>query len=454
MTKHFALPFLLVGVFLFWPTSPANAYHSPAVHISIQAMDGKELDTFDVASANAATGVSIDAADLGDDGVEEIIIGNGLGNEPRVRVLRADGSEIGSFLAYASDMGVGINVAACDLTGDGEVEIVTVPQKNGGPHMRVFDNIGTAIDAGGTFAYAEAFRGGVNITCGDLDGFAGDELVTLPAASGGPHVRVWKWNNGALTLWQEFFAFDGSDRRGLVGDVSNQKLLVASSHGNPISVREYTLSSDVTLVHETSWQDESIATGAAQAIYINNVRHLVVEGSQHLVNLDDAAQSTVTVDNSSARIVLANIDEDTEQERIVAPGRLLYASARNDDAAERSIVVDLSDQRLYAYERDVLSNTFFISSGKYPYRTPVGNHSVLAKLPYVYYAGVDLDGTAWDLGNVPWNLRFYPKHYIHYAYWHNNFGHPMSHGCVNVSLANIKWVYDWAQVGDPVTVRE
>lgn len=65
--------------------------------------------------------------------------------------------------------------------------------------------------------------------------------------------------------------------------------------------------------------------------------------------------------------------------------------------------------------------------------------------------GSKLLGTYYDLPNVPNTMYFYnaqiPKsrgYGIHGAYWHNNFGHPMSHGCINLSIPDSKTLYDWA----------
>lgn len=60
-------------------------------------------------------------------------------------------------------------------------------------------------------------------------------------------------------------------------------------------------------------------------------------------------------------------------------------------------------------------------------------------------------GTYYDLPNVQWTMFFYNKdipksrgYGIHSAYWHNNFGHPMSHGCINMRTEDAKLLYDWA----------
>ncbi|MBI4599065.1 L,D-transpeptidase family protein [Candidatus Uhrbacteria bacterium] len=447
---------LLFSVFFLVLGASASAHHMPTLPVEIQNADGSVRSSFEIPLENKAGGVSLAAADLGTDGVPEILVGNGIGNEPRVRVYRQDGSEIGSFLAYAPDMGSGITLDVCDLDGDGLNEIVTGTQRGGGPHVRVFDHMGKAVDQGGFFAYAETYRDGVNLACGDLDGDAAAELVTLPAAGGGPHVRIWKWNKGSAIVWKEFFAFNTDDRRGLVGDVANGTLSLATSHGMPTVVRAYVLAvSEMEMTRETSWRDEGTATGTAQFLSTDAGRLLVIEGSRHVVALDDADHATTTVGALSPRLTIADFDGDGVDERIVAEGRPLYAPSSPDAAPAKSILIDLSTQQLYAYENSILAHTFPISAAKKPWQTPVGMHQVLAKIPSVHYAWYYGSSSPhnYDLGWVPWNLRIYPHVYIHYAYWHNNFGHPMSHGCVNVNLANMKWIYAWANVGTPVEVR-
>jgi len=121
------------------------------------------------------------------------------------------------------------------------------------------------------------------------------------------------------------------------------------------------------------------------------------------------------------------------------------------DAASKHIDVDLTNQHLYAYENDSTVMDFPISSGKWG-KTPTGDFTVWIKLRYARMKGGDKSiGTFYDLPNVPYTMYFYndqvPKslgYGIHGAYWHHNFGHPMSHGCINVDLVNIEKLYNWA----------
>jgi lipoprotein-anchoring transpeptidase ErfK/SrfK len=65
-----------------------------------------------------------------------------------------------------------------------------------------------------------------------------------------------------------------------------------------------------------------------------------------------------------------------------------------------------------------------------------------------------MSGPGYDLPNVPWVMFFTSRgHAIHGAYWHNNFGNPMSHGCVNLPVSNAQWLYNFASVGTPVVVH-
>lgn len=120
-------------------------------------------------------------------------------------------------------------------------------------------------------------------------------------------------------------------------------------------------------------------------------------------------------------------------------------------AENKHIYVDLSAQRLYAFEGGKLVYNFFISSGKWG-RTPTGDFKIWVKLRYTRMSGGSTAlGTYYDLPNVPYVMFFYNNEIakdrgfsLHGTYWHNNFGHPMSHGCVNMKIEEVEKLYAWA----------
>lgn len=122
-----------------------------------------------------------------------------------------------------------------------------------------------------------------------------------------------------------------------------------------------------------------------------------------------------------------------------------------DSSSNKHIYIDLSSQRLYAKEGDRTVYEFLISSGKWG-RTPTGNFTTWIKLQATRMQGGNSAlGTYYNLPNVPYTMYFYgdgiPKsrgYGIHGAYWHNNFGHPMSHGCINMKIEEAHLLYDWA----------
>lgn len=112
----------------------------------------------------------------------------------------------------------------------------------------------------------------------------------------------------------------------------------------------------------------------------------------------------------------------------------------------KHIFVDLSSQTLYAFQGAEQVMKVFISSGKWD-RTPVGNFHIWEKLVATRMAGGE-GADAYDLPNVPWVMYFYHDFGLHGAYWHDNFGHRMSHGCVNMRQVDAKALYDWADGPD------
>lgn len=132
---------------------------------------------------------------------------------------------------------------------------------------------------------------------------------------------------------------------------------------------------------------------------------------------------------------------------------VLGATAAKGD---KHIYVDLATQTLYAYQGKTEVMKTLISSGKWG-RTPAGNFNVWTKLRATRMAGGE-GADAYDLPNVPYVMYFYNDFGLHGAYWHNNFGHPMSHGCVNMRIVDAQKLFNWVdaptsdQLGTPVSV--
>jgi len=123
-------------------------------------------------------------------------------------------------------------------------------------------------------------------------------------------------------------------------------------------------------------------------------------------------------------------------------------------SSNKRILIDLSDQKLYMQEGDNTVGTFLVSTGKWA-PTPTGSFAIWTKLRYTTMAGGNPAlGTYYNLPNVPYTMYFYQGYGIHGAYWHNNFGNPMSHGCVNMRPEEAGIVYNWADVGTPVVVQD
>ncbi|RMG79704.1 MAG: LysM peptidoglycan-binding domain-containing protein [Chloroflexi bacterium] len=114
----------------------------------------------------------------------------------------------------------------------------------------------------------------------------------------------------------------------------------------------------------------------------------------------------------------------------------------------KQIVVDLSDSTIYAYENGQLIRSAIVSTGLPATPTVVGDYNIYLKLD-----AQTMSGPGYYLPDVPWVMYFYQGYAVHGTYWHNNFGQPMSHGCVNLPIDESAWFYNWAPLGTPVHVQ-
>jgi uncharacterized repeat protein (TIGR01451 family) len=222
-------------------------------------------------------GVRVACKDLTGDGIAEIITGAGPGGGPHVRIWSIRGgtlSEITGFFAYHPAFPGGVAVAAGDLNGDGVAELITGAGPGGGPHVRVWNLVGTTLtELTGFFAYHPAFPGGVAIAAGDLNGDGVAELITGAGPGGGPHVRVWNVVGTTLTELTGFFAFDPAFPGGVTvasGDLNGDgvaELVTAAGPGGAPRVRAWSLNGTVaTEIAAFSPYPQGFAGGVSVAV--------------------------------------------------------------------------------------------------------------------------------------------------------------------------------------------
>jgi hypothetical protein len=162
----------------------------------------------------------------------------------------------------------------------------------------------------------------------------------------------------------------------------------------------------------------------------------------------DSAETEV-VEALVESVAIAEIIPDTPTPAYVAPTAGPNAPPPAvAGSGQRWIDVDLSQQRLYAYEGDTLIRSFVVSTGTWRTPTVTGRYKIWIKL-----RSAPMSGPGYYLPDVPYIMYFYKGYGIHGTYWHNNFGTPMSHGCVNMTIADAEWVYNFTVVGTVVNVH-
>jgi lipoprotein-anchoring transpeptidase ErfK/SrfK len=106
---------------------------------------------------------------------------------------------------------------------------------------------------------------------------------------------------------------------------------------------------------------------------------------------------------------------------------------------EKWIDVNLTEQRVVAYEGTQPVRSFIISSGLPGTPTVTGTFRIWVRTPRQ-----TMSGPGYSLPNVQWVQYFHGDYAFHGAYWHNNWGQPMSRGCINMRNEDAEWLYKWA----------
>lgn len=118
------------------------------------------------------------------------------------------------------------------------------------------------------------------------------------------------------------------------------------------------------------------------------------------------------------------------------------------------IDINISRQTITAYLGSTPIKTVLVSTGTFIHPTVIGRYRVYAKIPsQTMTGGSRARGDYYRLPGVPNIMYFYRGYGIHGTYWHHNFGHRMSHGCVNLTLSDARWFYNWTPMGTLVVTH-
>lgn len=175
--------------------------------------NGREEFRFRPYGEKYAGKISAALADFGADAVPEIVVLNQDASVPQIKILRLSGSLIKYYYPYGQKGTTrGGSVAAADLDGSGQAEIVLGAARGVRPEVKIFDANFNLIRS--FRVYDAGFRGGVNVAVANLDGTGNNDIITGAASLGGPHVRVW--NAQGREIFPGFFAFSSKLRSGVM----------------------------------------------------------------------------------------------------------------------------------------------------------------------------------------------------------------------------------------------
>ncbi|MEK7631362.1 MAG: L,D-transpeptidase [Patescibacteria group bacterium] len=407
---------------------------------------------------NIPQGASIAVADLGLDGVSELIIGSPAGQKPSVRVLRLDGSVIRTIALGNVHGTPAVHVAVGDVTGDGIPEIITSFGKGTTPEVRVHTATGRRTNA--FLAFGKGFRGGVNLTVADADANGVADIITGAGPGGGPFVVAFTGQGKKL---HQFLAYAATERGGVRvfagdtnGDGTVEIVTATRTKNSPVKVfgtngvvaSSFAIKKIQTAsVHIAAQLSGAILLGTAASTG-SQVTSYTETGTVTDIHFYPFGKQY----SGEVNAVALNADADDALEVIVV------ANPAEVPAGEKRIVVDISDQRMYRYIGNTLVATHVVSTGKWSMPTPLGNHQVKNKITTAYsrkyalymdnWMAITPDG-AYGIHSLPyWRLKNGGIYYEGV----NHLGRRVSHGCIRLSPAESKQVFAWTAVGTKVQV--
>jgi lipoprotein-anchoring transpeptidase ErfK/SrfK len=138
---------------------------------------------------------------------------------------------------------------------------------------------------------------------------------------------------------------------------------------------------------------------------------------------------------------------------VVAQDAIAGEMAYLEESGERWIEINLATRYLVAWEGNIPVYSAYVASGTDDDPTYEGVFAIQSMYDVAAMKGKAADGTPYEVEDVPFVLYYDGSYAIHGAYWHDAFGEFITHGCVNVSVDQAAWLYDWAYIGTPVVIH-
>ncbi len=151
--------------------------------------------------------------------------------------------------------------------------------------------------------------------------------------------------------------------------------------------------------------------------------------------------------------VYATVNVDGHNWYLIAPNEWVYhtwvaivsnvATPRPEGVSGKWVAVDLYEQTLVAYQDDTMVFATLVSSGLPDWSTNEGLFNIWARFSNDYMSGAEGASDFYYLENVPYVMYFDGEISLHGTYWHDGFGYRHSHGCVNLSITDAHWLFNW-----------
>jgi lipoprotein-anchoring transpeptidase ErfK/SrfK len=396
---------------------------------------------------------SIAELDLGNDGTSELIIGSPQGYEPRIYLLRQDGTLINSWLAYGENFKGGVEVATGDLDGDGTPEIITSPAGEGGPHVRIFDGFGNLKFNPGFFVDDKKYRGSVFVDTIRDSSTKNAAILTLTNSNNIPTISIFN-NSGtkikSVNLPEEFLNIYSLSSIDLGGD-SLDEFIISSRNKNNTDML-YLFRTDGSLINsfKTENPGEFVTKPTPKEDGGEDLLISYKKTPSDIYNgYGNKVQKPINISSPGGIIGLTVYRNNSP--RILA----IQKRVKTIENKGKAIVIDLSEQRLSNYEDGYRVVSHIVSTGKSGYNTPVGEYDVKNKIDRAFSKTYGLYMPFWMAFTYNgYGIHELPEWPGGYKEGEDHLGIPVSHGCVRLGVNSAEQIYNWSEVGTPVIVQE